>query len=130
MSETKKWFLKTLEGEKVSFYPVFIVDSQNNIECQRVVIKIDENKYTFNFLDLLMFVYFIGDEEQRRKLTNIEMKTIREIPFNVTFKIGEREKKEGIAKRRIMLPIDNLIAAYCRDEAKKFTFKQKLRGKI
>ena len=62
MSETKKWFLKTLEGEKVYFYPVFIVDSQNNIECQRVVIKIDENKYTFNFLDLLMFVYFIGDD--------------------------------------------------------------------
>jgi len=130
MAETKKWTIKTLEGKKFSFYPVFVAKKDGNVECVIVKMKEGENEYTFNYLDLLMFVYFISDEERRQKILNIESKTIREIPYNVTFKLSEREKKEGIAKRSIVLTIDELIAAYCRNEAKKYVLKQKLKGKL
>ena len=130
MAIKKKWTIKTLENKKFYFYPIFLTNAQGETKCERVIIKEGENEYTFNYLDLLMFSYFIGDEEQRQKLMNIQMKTIKEIPYDVTFKLDEREKSSGIAKRRINLPIDGLIAAYCRDEAKKFTFKQKLKGHL
>ena len=128
--ETKKWTIKTLEDKKFNFYPVFISDTQGTVKCERVIMKEGENKYTFNFLDLLMFVYFVGDEEQRQKLLNVQSKIIKEIPYDVTFKIDKMEKETGIAKRRIMLPLDGVIAAYCRDEAKKIVFKKALQHKL
>ena len=128
--ETKKWTIKTLENKKFNFYPVFIADTQGNVKCGRVIMKEGENKYSFNFLDLLMFVYFVGDEEQRQKLLNVQSKIIKEIPYDVTFKIDNAEKEAGIAKRRIMLPLDGVVAAYCRDEAKKITFRKALQHKL
>ena len=128
--ETKKWTIKTLENKKFNFYPVFIADTQGDVKCERVIMKEGENKYSFNFLDLLMFVYFVGDEEQRQKLLNVQSKIIKEIPYDVTFKIDNAEKEAGIAKRRIMLPLDGVIAAYCRDEAKKITFRKALQHKL
>lgn len=125
--EKKKWVVKTLENKKVSFFPIFVSDTQGETKCTRVKVKIDENEYTFNYLDLLLFCYFIGDEEQRRKLSNITMKTVREIPYDVSFKIDDKEKRTGIARRRIILPIDELMAAYYRNEAQKEVMKKRLK---
>jgi len=125
--ENKKWELKTLENKKISFFPVFIPDAQGDIKCERVKLKIDENTYTFNYLDLLLFCYFIGDEEQRQKLSNIQMKTVREIPYDVSFKLDEKEQKTGIARRRIVLPLDEVLASYIRNEAKKALMKKNLK---
>lgn len=125
----KKWHIKTAEGKIADFYPVFISDIQGNVECKVIKMKVDGNEYTFNYENFLMFCYFVGNEEQRRKLALIEGKAVREIPYNVTFSLSPEEKKLEIVKRRITLTIDELIASYCRNEAQKFILKQKLQHK-
>jgi len=129
MSETKKWRLKTKNGKVLDFRPRFISNIKGDTLCDLVTIKEGNNEFIVNFLDLVLFCYFVGDEEVRRKLTNIQTKTVREIPYNVTFKISDNEKKSGIAKRRIILTIDELISAYCRNEAQKFVLRKKLQHK-
>ena len=125
----KKWTIKALNNKKLDFYPTFVPDLQGNVSAVTVRIKENENEYILPYENLLMFVYFVGNEEQRRKLALIEGKTIREIPYNVTFKLSDDEKKSGTAKRRITLTIDELIASYCRNEAQKFVLRQKLQHK-
>lgn len=129
-STTKKWTLKSKNDKKLDFYPHFIVDEKNNqVVCDIVTIKEGENKYILNYLDLLVFVYEIGGEEDRRKLARINLKQITEIPFDVTFKISNEEKGKGIAKRRVMLPVDQLIIYLAKGEAKKMAFLKNLNKK-
>ena len=128
--ETKKWSIKTLEGKKVDFFPVFVANEKGDAECIKVILKIDGENYTFPYLEILMFCYMIGNEEQRRKLTNIQFKKVTYLPYNVSFKISEQEKKEGMARRRIELPVDNIIASYFKGEAQKAIFKKQLQHKL
>ena len=130
MKETKKWELKTLDNKKAKFFPIFESNVQGETQCEKVIIEVDDNKYTFSYESLLMFFYFIGNEEHRIKMANIKNRMIREIPFDVTIKVTEEEKKDGIVKRRVLLPVDELIASYCQNEAQKYVIKQKLQGKI
>ena len=125
----KKWLIKTKNGKKVSFYPVFAVNTQGDIEAKDVIVKEGENEYILNYLDLFMFCYFIGNEEQRRKLLNLQMRTIREIPYDVTFVVSSEEKDKGVAKRRIVLPIDDIIHYYALMEARKSQALKKLKVK-
>lgn len=123
----KEWKLKTKNDKTLTFFPKFGVNEEKETICQTVIMREGDNEYIINYLDLMMFCYFIGSEEHRMKLANTELKKVREIPYDVTFKISQDEKKAGIAKRRIVLTIDELIAAYCRNEAMKQNFKNKLK---
>ena len=122
----KRWRLKSKDGKVLNFYPEFRVNAQGDVECTEVRIKEGENGYVLNYLDLHMFVYFIGNEEQRLKLANFQTKQIREIPYDVEFKITKQEKLDGFAKRRITLQIDELAMVVAKQEAQKINFKKSL----
>ena len=119
----KKWTTKTIEDKKVDFFPMFEVDwKTQDVNCQKLMMRIDGSDYTFNYDLFLMLCYTIANEEQRKRFANIEMRGVSEIPYDVTFKISKEEKEKGIAKRRITLPVDELIINLASQEAMKSKF--------
>ena len=126
--EKKKWTIISKDKKKLEFYPMFEITPDGKVEAQTVLIKEGKNKYTLNYLDLLMFCYFIGNEEQRMSLLDIQSKKIVEIPFDVTFKISKQERIKGVAKRRVVLPVDELVVSLARAEAQKSMFLKKLKS--
>lgn len=132
----KKWSVTDLLSKsKVVFTPIWQEKDEQNLdglenpetatketECAfiEVVTKDEEGKelkMKFNYLDLYGFIYFIGNEELRRQLALRYERQIAYMPYEVTFKIDENEKRTGFAKRRIELPIDEVAMAMVRARA-------------
>lgn len=142
MSETKKkqWAVHTVNtGESVKVNPIFEVAkkegdtttlgvpslSDKDVECRFVefIVKDESGKdklMVFNYLDLYMFIYFCANEELRQQLQQRYERVVHQIPYDVTFKISEDEKKSGEARRRIELPVDELTMAVARNQSMKF----------
>lgn len=149
MSDTikKRWKVRTINNKTdVSFLPVFTVNrpgdvassmtfdtpiaSDKEIECTHINVSIPYHgkdiELTFNFLDLYMFIYFCANEELRQQLQMKYERQVSYIPYDVTFRIDKEEKEKGLAKRRIELPVDELVMAIARNDA----WKMRLAGKI
>lgn len=115
---SKTWKIKSSNGTIFEFYPTFIYDGkEDKIKCNDVMIKVNDKEHWFNFLNLYMFVYFVANEELRQSLALRYERQINYIPYDVLFKLSPEEKKEGIVKRRIELPVDQLAMAIARNEA-------------
>lgn len=133
---TKKWSVtELLSQRKVDFLPIWQEKEEQNTdglenpteaeketECAfiEVTVKDEEGKETklkFNYLDLYGFIYIIGNEELRRQLALRYEREIVYMPYEVTFRIDEEEKKTGVAKRRIELPVDEVAMAMVRAKA-------------
>ncbi len=128
-----KWRIKSAEGEVFEFLPIFEVtdrpgEEAKDIECKVIQIKIKDQTYSFNFINLFQFIYFVSSEEFRKGLQLRYERRINNIPYEVSFKISEEEKRNGFVKRRINLPIDELSMAIARNEAHKLwpMVKQKI----
>jgi len=124
-----------ISKKKINFLPIWQPKEEQNVdglvegstnekemECAFVELSMEESdgqkrKLKFNYLDLYSFIYFIGDEELRRQLALRYERKIVYMPYEVTFKIDEEEKKAGFAKRRIELPIDEVAMAMVRARA-------------
>lgn len=138
MEKNKKteWSVTDLISKlKVVFKPIWQEKEEQNVdglenpteatretECAfiEVTVKDEEGKerlMKFNYLDLYGFIYFIGNEELRRQLALRYERDIVYLPYEVTFRIDEEEKKAGVAKRRIELPIDEVAMAMVRAKA-------------
>ena len=134
---SKPWKIKSAEGKKFEFLPVF--DTYENptqegkdVECKNIIIKIDGKNYTFNFINLFQFIYFVANEELRQQLQTRYQRRINRIPYEVTFKLSDDEVKDKMAKRRINLSVDEITMAIARNEAWKLLPKvamETLRGK-
>jgi len=130
------WSVTELLSErKVEFQPIWQEKDEQNVdglenptdvtkemECAfvEVTVKDEEGKETklkFNYLDLYGFIYFIGNEELRRQLALRYERKIVYMPYEVTFRIDEEEKKKSLATRRIELPIDEVAMAMVRAKA-------------
>lgn len=130
LTESKEWKLKDLKQGKVfKFLPHFKVkEDTDTIECEQVSVRIDDEKYEFNFLDLYMFIYFIANEELRRGLALKYQRQVNYIPYDVTFKLSDEEIQKKTAQRRIQLPVDELTMAIARNESWKLHLKDKGTG--
>lgn len=125
-----------LSGDKkISFFPIWQDKDEQNTdglenpteakketECAfiEITVKDVDNKdvkVKLHYLDLYGFIYMIGNEELRRQLALRYERQIVYMPYEVTFKIDEAEKKEGVARRRIELPIDEVAMAMVRARA-------------
>ena len=123
----KKWTLVSKNNKKLDFYPHFIADKEDKTHCDTVTIKEGENEYVINYLDLFLFVYMIGEFEQRRKLANFKSKKVRKLPYDVSFKLSEEEKSKGVANRHIVIPVDDIIMAMAQWEGHKLNFLKTLK---
>lgn len=124
----KYWRLHSKEGQTMEFFPVFEVnDETHEVEARWLELKTTkdgkENKMTFNWLDIYMFVYFTANEELRRQLASRYERQVNYIPYDVTLQLTPEEKASGIAKRRVELPVDELTMAIARNEAYKILLK-------
>ena len=131
--ESKWWRLKPVAGgsKAFEFRPTFIVsEDTDEVETRWIDIKVDGKVYRFNFLDIFMFIYFTANEELRRGLAYKQMKKVTHIPYDVTVKLTEEEKKKGTAKRRIKLRVDELTMAVARNEAQQIVKYYLSKGKI
>ena len=133
----KKWTITDVDKtQDFHFYPMFEVNTEDkSVETRFVGMEINGKQYKFNYLDLFMFIYFCGNEEIRRSLAmRQEMaRAVNYIPYEVTIKLTDKEKKQGMVKRRLQVPIDELSMAIARNEAMKTELWQKAkkgRGKI
>jgi len=132
-SVKKSWSIYSKEGIKLDFLPVFEVNKDNG-EVETRYLKLNfkdtktkkEQEFTFNWLDIYMFVYFTSNEELRQNLASRYERKVNYIPYDVTFKLTDEEKASGVIKKRIELPVDELQMAIARNEA----FKMIKKGKI
>ena len=120
----KAWKLKSLDGKKLRIRPWFQKTEQGDVVCQSVNFKVNEEEFTMNYLDLLMFCMMVGNEEHQRKLMLIQGKQIRRIPYKVDIKLNKQEREVGFCTRTVELTVDELIAAYCQHEAVKWNIKK------
>jgi hypothetical protein len=134
MISKKVWNIKSKEGKSLKFIPHFKVgrgeEGQDEVLAERLEIYVDNERFTMHFEELMMFVYMVGNEEQRQKMANYYRRDIQYIPYNVTFKITPEEKEIGIAKRRIELPIDKAIIFFEREKMMGRKLKQKIIDRI
>ena len=124
--ETKSVKIQTKNGVVTTFTPFYEENELKETLCDNVLIEIKGEKYYFNYLDLQIFCYMVGNEEQRMKLANFQSRKIREIPYDVEFKLSVEEKINGTAKRRIMLPVDEALLHVVKGEK----FKNMVTGQI
>lgn len=117
---------KTKNGIKVTLTPTYRQDKDNQTLCDIIEMKIGDKQYFFNYLDWHMFCYMIGNEEQRLKLANYQSRKIREIPYEVEFKLSLKEKMAGVVTRRIVLPVDEALLHVKRNEKFKKMVKQEI----
>ena len=131
-TKTKKaWGITSVEGTRLDFLPIFEMNAESKeIETRYLKLHFSEggreHEYTFNWLDIYMFVYFACNEELRQQLASRYEREIKYIPYDVTIKVTEAEKEEGLVKRRIELPVDELQMAIARNEAFKMLKKAKI----
>lgn len=125
----KYWRIVSKEGTKLEFFPVFEVspDGDKQIEARYLEMRFEDKEgeyktFTFDWLNMYMFIYYTANEELRRNLAIKYERKVNMIPYDVTFKISEDEKQQGIAKRRIELPVGELEMAIARDEAFRLLF--------
>lgn len=127
----RKWTIKSAEGTKFDFFPVFLFDEkEGQPKCTDVKIKIDDKTHTFNFLNLFTFIYFCANEELRQQLAQRYERKVNYLPYDVTFKLSSNERASGTVKRRIELPVGEIIMAIARNEAFKLKFlREKIKNK-
>jgi len=132
----KYWGIHSKEGTKLEFLPVFEPNKETgDIEARFVEMKFTdtdgkEQKLTFNWLDIYMFMYFTCNEELRKNLAARYERQVNYIPYDVTVQCTPEEKESGIAKRRIQLPVDELTMAIARNEAHKLMMMSKTKKPI
>lgn len=133
----KYWRIVSKEGTKLEFFPIFEVspDGDKQIEARYLEMRFEDEKgeyktFTFDWLNMYMFMYYTSNEELRQNLAVKYERKVNMIPYDVTFKISDAEKQEGIARRRIELPIGELEMAIARDEAMRLLFMSKNHGGI
>ena len=125
---SKNWTIKSAEGERFTFIPVFKVDDVKlETECTDIKIKINDKIHTFNFINLYQFIYFCANEELRQGLLQRYQRRVNYIPYEVSFKLDKEECDKQFAKRRINLPVDELTIAYARNEGWKLYLKNKIK---
>lgn len=131
----KSWKIKSADGTTFAFTPIFQINPENKddlkeIECTHIEIQnIDEENapiYSFNYINLFQFIYFIANEELRQQLLQRAQRTVNYIPYDVMFTLDEEEKRKGVAKRRINLSVDEITMAVARD----FGWKRFLANKL
>lgn len=126
----KQWTLKSKEGNKLEFFPVFGVSEESGeVETQFLQIKSRENgkdkTMTFNWMDIYMFVYFVCNEELRQALAQRYERKINYIPYDVTLRLTDEEVQKKLAHRRVELEVDELTMAIARNEAMKLLHREK-----
>jgi len=115
---SKSWTIKSAEGKKFKFIPVFAnTEGQDDIECKEIIIEVEDKAYKFNFVNLFQFIYFISNEELRQSLALRYQRRINKIPYDLSFKLDKEEIEKGFAKRRVELPVDEITMAIARNEA-------------
>lgn len=126
----KSWSIHSLEGIKLDFFPVFEANKENGeIETRFLNLKFKnpetrkEQEINLNWLDIYMFVYFACNEEKRQNLALKYEREVKYIPYDVTIRISEQEREQGLVKRRVELPVDELQMAIARNEAFKILQK-------
>lgn len=121
----KYWSIGSKEGKKLEFFPIFEINQDTgDSEARYIELRFEDEKgdkktFTFNWLDIYMFIYFTANEELRRNLAMRYERKVNYIPYDVTVQCTPEEKTTGIAKRRIELPVDELTMAIARNEAYK-----------
>jgi len=121
----KAWKLKSLDGKSLRIRPYFQKTEKGDVECQTVNFKVDdETEFTMDYRLFLNFCIIVGNEEHRRKLMAIQTRQIRKIPYRVDFKLSKEEREAGFCKRDFEVTVDELIAAYCQQEAIKWNIKR------
>lgn len=133
----KYWRIVSKEGTKLEFFPIFEVspDGDKQVEARFLEMRFEDQNgdyktFTFDWLNMYMFMYYTANEELRKNLAIKYERKVNMIPYDVTFKISEDEKQMGIAKRRIELPVGELEMAIARDEAMRLLFISKNIGGI
>lgn len=126
----KHWGITSKEGKRMNFLPIFEANEEGEIETLFVKQYFTDEKgvehdFTFNWLDIYMFVYFVANEELRQQLAARYERKVNYIPYDVTFTLDAEEKAKGMAKRRIELPVDEVTMAIARNEAWKLWIKSK-----
>ena len=124
--EKKSVKIPMKDGKITTFTPFYEKSKDEDVFCNVVSVKIDGKEYFFNYLDLQLFCYMVGNEEQRMKLANFQLRKVREIPYDVEFKLTTAEKISGIAKRRISLSVDEALLHVKKNEK----FKEMVNGQI
>lgn len=136
--ETKKWRVKGSDGIEIAFSPVFVTQdleggqetivTNKEVECKFVHMDFTDREgkniqFDIGFQELFMFIYYCANEELRQQLLFRQEKHISDIPYEVTFKLDDKEVQSRMAKRLIRLPVDEITMAIARSEA------QMLKGK-
>lgn len=125
----KYWKIRSHEGHTLEFFPVFEANEETgDVEARHIELRFRDEKgrertLTFNYLDIYMFMYFTANEELRQNLMARHERISNYIPYDVSIKLNDQEKSQGIANRRIELPIDELVMAIARNEAWKLWIK-------
>lgn len=115
---SKHWEIKAGNGEKVRLTPIFEQAAEGtDVECKSIVIRIKDTDYVLNFMNLFQFIYFVSNEELRMGLAQRYQRRVNNLPYDVSFKLSPDEIKNGFAKRRIELPVDEITMAIARNEA-------------
>lgn len=127
----KAWRIKDKNSHDwLEFFPIFEVSEETNeIECRFVEMKFSkggkEHTFTFDWLNIYMFMYHTCNEELRLGLAQRYERKVNYIPYDIQTRISDEEKAAGILKRRVELPVDELTMAIARDEAWRILLKNK-----
>ena len=122
--DKKRWIAKTIDGKTLEFFPVFKVVDNGEVECQYCIIKAGGVEYKLNFDLLLMLVYTVDKEEERRKLMMAMVKNVRHLKYEVNSILTNEEKQSGTAVRIVEIPIDEAIVEIAKQEAKNIEKKR------
>lgn len=128
--ERKFWKIKSAEGNELKFFPIFIVnDETKEVECRVLEITFEdrgkERKFTFDWLNIFMFVYYTANEELRQQLASRYERKVNYIPYELTIPVTPEDARMGNVKRRVELPIDEVTMAIAREEAWKIFLRNK-----
>lgn len=129
----KAWRIHSKEGGSLSFNPIFEPNPENGeIEATKIGLKFESEdargnrttkEMTFNWLDIYMFIYFTCNEELRLQLANRYDRNVSMIPYDVTITPTPDEMAARLIRRRVELPVDELVMAIARNEAFKMVMK-------
>jgi hypothetical protein len=119
----KEWKVGTLNNKgRIGFTPVYqqeVVNGEptDNIKCVGIRMRVGEEIYEFNYDNIFQFMYFTANEELRQNLLQKYERKVNYLPYDTSFKLSKEEMQSGSAKRRINLPVDEIIMAIARNEA-------------
>jgi|GEM_PF-1694022 len=128
----RTWQIKAPNsGTVFDFRPIFLANEETGeVECKEIQVKVDGKVHKFAYDNLYMFMYFVSNEEMRRKLMQRYEQQITNIPYDVTFKLDKNERETGMAKRRITLQVGEIAMAMVRSEAEMLRSKDPTIKKI